>query len=596
MSETKTKLDTLKEAEKQVQKQFEEGKVSQQQYDALRREIVSTEQELKNFEAAAKKSASEIKKTGESAEKAGTGVQKFADKAKKAADKTKALSGAAAGLVGSLVAAVPATEELRTNLSKLDNNARESAIGIGKVRSVFEDLVVVTDETDSSIEAISNLLQTGFTESQLQIAVENLAGAYLRFPDTLKIESLADSLQETLATGAATGQFGELLDRLGIGAENFSAGLEKCKTEAEKQEYALKILSESGLSDTYEGWLKNNEALAENKRTTIELQTEIANLAEKALPIVTDVTDKLEELFSWLNSLDDETLSVIGMVLVITALISPLFSAIASVTLAVKGLSGAVAFLAANPIVFLIGAIVALVAAIAVWGDDIQKILQKVDDFLQNIFAKDWREVFGPGLGSAINGFFVLVKDSWDGFKQTLDGIIDFIRGVFTGDWERVWQGALKIFLGIWSGLETAAKYPLNGIIVMINSIIGGINWLGQKLAGIEIPTLGGKKLKFSAPNIPEIPYLAKGGILSQGSAIVGEAGPELLTVSGSRAIVQPLTGNSSAATVPPGEVNILNEVTVQVGNEKFKAFVIDTAKQGISSSQFAMARAKGRA
>ena len=40
---TKEKLDTLKEAEKQVQEQFENGEVSEEQYRALQREIASTE-------------------------------------------------------------------------------------------------------------------------------------------------------------------------------------------------------------------------------------------------------------------------------------------------------------------------------------------------------------------------------------------------------------------------------------------------------------------------------------------------------------------------------------------------------------------------
>ena len=109
-----------------------------------------------------------------------------------------------------MFATVPATEELRSDLSKLDNNARDAGVGIDETRAAFEAFNTVSDETDSSVEATSNLLQLGFTESNLQKAVEGLSGAYLRFPDTLKIESLADSLQETLATGTATGQFGEL--------------------------------------------------------------------------------------------------------------------------------------------------------------------------------------------------------------------------------------------------------------------------------------------------------------------------------------------------------------------------------------------------
>ena len=40
------------------------------------------------------------------------------------------------------------------------------------------------------------------------------------------------------------------------------------------------------------------------------------------------------------------------------------------------------------------------------------------------------------------------------------------------------------------------------------------------------------------------MPGLASGGVLSRGSAYVGETGPELLTVSNGNAVVQPLTNN----------------------------------------------------
>ena len=39
---------------------------------------------------------------------------------------------------------------------------------------------------------------------------------------------------------------------------------------------------------------------------------------------------------------------------------------------------------------------------------------------------------------------------------------------------------------------------------------------------------------------------MAKGGILSSGSAVVGEAGPELLTMMGNRAMVEPLTNSTT--------------------------------------------------
>ncbi len=46
IGETKEKLDVLQKTEKYVQQQFKEGKVSEEQYNALKREIVSTEMSL----------------------------------------------------------------------------------------------------------------------------------------------------------------------------------------------------------------------------------------------------------------------------------------------------------------------------------------------------------------------------------------------------------------------------------------------------------------------------------------------------------------------------------------------------------------------
>ncbi len=47
---TKEKLDRLKDAEKQVQEQFKQGKISEEQYRAFQREIVETESKLKHYE------------------------------------------------------------------------------------------------------------------------------------------------------------------------------------------------------------------------------------------------------------------------------------------------------------------------------------------------------------------------------------------------------------------------------------------------------------------------------------------------------------------------------------------------------------------
>lgn len=667
VEQTKQKLDSLKNAEKQVQQQFAQGKVSQAQYDALQREIVATEAELRKAEKAAAETADSVQKIDEKpveeladaaqdAEKAldqaGGKAQGLASKisttAGKVSDTFRPATTAAVGLAGALYATVPATEELRSDLSKLDANAQDNAVSIDAAREAWRAFAIQSGETDSAVEATSNLLQAGFTESNLQKAVEGLAGAAQRFPDTLKIESLADSLQETLATGQATGAFGELLDRLGIGAENFSAQLAQCTTDAEKQNLALETLSNAGLNDTYNAWAKNNEEMLANQDANLRFQEAMASLAEVVLPIVTMITEKLAALMQWFANLDPAVQTAIGVIVGLIAAISPIAGII-------SGISTALSFLAANPVVLVIAAIVALIAVlvlIVTKGEEIKAWLAGFNEWLQGVFATDWTEIFGPVLGGVLNGFFSLLKGIWDGVYQILGGVIDFIQGIFTGNWEQAWSGVQQIVSGVWdtiTGLITGAcdliesilsgldswlqgvfktdwteifgpglgdiinafmknientwntikkifqgvidfvqgvftgnweqawqgvvnifgglfdnlvnmvKAPLNGIIGLLNGAISAINGLISGLNSISftMPSwLGGGHFGINIPYIPKIPYLAKGGILSQGSAIVGEAGPELLTMMGSRAMVQPLTSSTTNQT-NLGGVNI---------------------------------------
>lgn len=178
-------------------------------------------------------------------------------------------------------------------------------------------------------------------------------------------------------------------------------------------------------------------------------------------------------------------------------------------------------------------------------------VFQKFDEWLTNIFSTDWTEKFGA-FGNVINAFLATVKNVWNSIKQIFQGIVDFIAGVFSGDWERAWEGIKGIFSGIWNTLVSIVKAPINAIIGLINAAIDGINWIidGINSISFDMPDwLGGAHIGFNIGKIPSIPYLAKGGVLSRGSAIVGEAGPELLTMAGGKAVVQPLTGQTTNTT-----------------------------------------------
>lgn len=371
LEETRKKHKDLQQAVKDLDREFSGARMDQGQYDALQRELAATEREMKDLETQAKNSNSALKKFGD-------GAQEVAGKASAVHDAMMPVTGVIGGVAAAAVATIPATEELRTGLSLLDNNARNVGVGVDAARQAFTDLNTVSGELDSSVEAVSNLLQAGFTESNLQIAVEGLANAATSFPDTIKIESLADSLQETLATGQATGQFGEILDRVGYGAENFSKNLALCTTEAQKQQLALSVLVDGQLKGSYEGWRQNNEELVKNRETSLELQTEMAELAETLLPLVTQFTELATGMLDWFNGLSDGGKIAIGVVLLLVAAIGPVAGIVSSVSLALTAASAANTMFAATGtavsltlgqwaiiIGVVIAAVLALVAAIA---------------------------------------------------------------------------------------------------------------------------------------------------------------------------------------------------------------------------------------
>ena len=63
ISSTKEKLEVLKTAEQQAQQQFAEGKISQEQYDALKRTIIETEESLKSLETEAKNAPTQMQQS-----------------------------------------------------------------------------------------------------------------------------------------------------------------------------------------------------------------------------------------------------------------------------------------------------------------------------------------------------------------------------------------------------------------------------------------------------------------------------------------------------------------------------------------------------
>lgn len=226
--------------------------------------------------------------TGETSQSANTGMTAFGHTVSELV-----VSGVEMA-VGAIVDLLDKTRELRTEMSFLEQNARTAGVSLETTSEAMRNLNAITGETDSNVEAVSNLLAAGFDDNSLLEAVEALSGAVIQFPDTMKIESLADSLQETIATGEATGQFSELLGRLGINVDSYNKKIANM-SETSRANYSVQLLQRQGLAEVNDQWRENNKTLVEAADAEFEYNQALAELGEILDPLRTQVLTGITE-------------------------------------------------------------------------------------------------------------------------------------------------------------------------------------------------------------------------------------------------------------------------------------------------------------
>ncbi len=576
LAEACEKTKTQLEAARQAQQAFVDsgGDLNSEVYTQLVIETERLADHLQYLEKQADKSVAALVKIGATADKVAAGASKVASATK---GMSLAAGGALTGIAGMAYKAVTASDDLNTL-------AKQSGFTTGELQKMqyaadridvsMEDITSSAQKLKKNMSGSSKDVQAAF--DRLGVSIRD-SGGEMRDINTVYWETVAALSRvqnETERDQLAMTLLGKSADSLAGIIDDGGAAFRSLGDEAEKAGLIMSQETLDGLNAV------NDQVDSLKAKATATLSQSGAKALEAAMPLLEKLVELLDSILTSLGNLTPAQMGVLMTILAIVAAISPLASAVAGIakgvsfvtttvipalstaasfvsgtilpalSTAFSAVSGAIApvitaigsFVAAHALI--IGAVVAVVAAIALFGDQIQAILGRVDSFLQGVFAKDWTEVFGPVLGGILNDFLQTVKGLWDSLKQILDGVIDIIRGVFTGNWKRAWQGVVEVFRGVFDGIKAVAKAPINAVISLINSAIRKVNWFISKantVAGVFGKQIG---------TIGQIPLLANGGILSSGSAIVGEAGPELLTVAGGKSIVQPLTPSFDAGSL----------------------------------------------
>ena len=565
---SKTKLKALRDADSEMKKQLEAGNLGQDKYDELQREIIESESKIKHFQGEINKlNPSNVEKLASSFDKVG---KKLQDVGKKMSSLGKELSTkltlplAAIGTISfnnaaELQDALGATEQIYGKAAKemenwADNLESYYGIAEGKALEYSNTMgAMLKNIGGKSDEEAAKMSQT---------LVELAGDLSAMFGGTT--EEAVNAL-----TGALKGN-NSMLDNYGMGVNEatiktkaLEMGLYDGKGAmdlAAKQSATLALIMEQTADAQGQAGREAEGASGSMKSLQTTLSNLTTDIGQVLLPIITPLVQKFTEWVNKFKELDPGIQSfivklglivtVVGPVLIIfgslVTAIGAIGSAIGGMIIAMTGaetamagfkialtaiktnLSGLFAFVSANPIVLIIGAIVAAVALlIANWDWVKAKAIQ-----LGSSISQTWQNI-KTATTNIWNGIKTTITNVWNGIKAGVSNSINSVKNTVTN----IFGGLKSTVSNIWNGIKNAIETPINKakeiVSNAINTIKGLFNfkftWPKLKMPHFSI---SGSINPFSSDFPPKVgvDWYAQGGIFDKPSIIgVGEAGEEVL-------------------------------------------------------------------
>lgn len=547
VKETQDKLKLLKA--EQARMDAEGVDKNSQEYRNLQREIITTESKLKTFEGQLKQIGN-VKLQAVSAQ-----FKEMGDKLTAAGQAMVPFSAAGAAVAGSLGALAVKSGEAADDLNTL---ATVTGISVKQLQlyKAGADLVDVSVETIAkSQQKLTKSMSTasGGTGKQaeafkkLGVSVTNADGS-LKSSDQVfneTIKALSGVENETERNALAMTLMGKSAMELNPLIEDGGKTYEQLAQTMAAND--LKFVDQ----ETIDGANRFNDALDTLKASGLAtLQTLGTQLASYLAPAMETIAGALEKVLGWLSQLSPQTLTIIGIIASVIAVIAPILLFLGKIAFAISSITALMSTLGISfaAIAGPVGIVIAVIAALIAIGvllyknwDKIKAAAQKlwsnivtafnniktaISNALMAALAKVvsiWKTI-ETAIGKTVIKIKMSVKQAFENIKTTATNIFNNLKTSISNTWNKIKEAITKPI--------DKAKEAVKSAIDKIKSIINGAH---LKLPHFKLPhfKINGGKLpwgiggKGSPPSI-NVDWYAKGGIFDGASLIgVGEKGPE---------------------------------------------------------------------
>lgn len=362
VANTKDELEALENAQDQVTAQFNSGDIDRGAYLEFQNKVLAARKRLKDLEEQADETATEIKKIkDEPIEDVDDASQKakksLGDAAKEAANfgdvlKAGAIIEGAKGIAEAVGDVIEETNEYRKIMGTLEVSSEAAGYTADETQEAYKRLYGVLGDEQAAATTLANLQALQLPQEELLGLIDNTTGAWAKYGDSIPIDGLAESINETIRAGQVTGNFADVInwgslenETFGVSLKEnieftkltekqlatltdtqraeyeatkaqyeaiedwnkrvtdatsaedyFNLALEDCADETERTNLLMQAMKDQGLGPLADAWRETNADIVAANETQADFSEKAAEMAEHVAPVVNEVKEGVNEL------------------------------------------------------------------------------------------------------------------------------------------------------------------------------------------------------------------------------------------------------------------------------------------------------------
>lgn len=196
----------------------------------------------------------------------------------------KAAGAAVAGMTAAFIALDGATEEYRVAQGKLNAGFQTAGFSADVARKSYRNFYAILGDTDTATEASQLLANMAKNEEEVTKWTRIAAGVHGTFGDSLPIEGLVESANETARTGKVTGVFADALNWVGIMEDDFNAKLEQTTDVSKRNQLIMDTLSTT-YDKAANSFYANNQQVINARRNHATLDETLAKVGDTSAKV-----------------------------------------------------------------------------------------------------------------------------------------------------------------------------------------------------------------------------------------------------------------------------------------------------------------------